>query len=456
MLFTIIAGLIGLGIVIFVHETGHFLAAKAMGIEVEAFSLGWGNPLVRYTFRGTEYRISSLPIGGYCKLKGEQNLQPGADAPQGQGTSEDGSLFSVAPWKRIITFLAGPVSNLIFSVIMLSLIWGIGYSIQTFGNRIILVSDYSSLSSGEVRYPADQAGIKSGDSIVSIDGKKVSTYRDIQELVSARADTSIQISVERDGERISLSITPQLNPQTGGGIIGVSPWIEPVAGDIQPGSPAAAAGVVPGDRIIAIENSEIHNHLDILKALEGHPLRFGFSVDRKGESINLRMVPEYDENGNPILGMSYASITVPQKADNILQAFTNGFKESVSILGLSIKSFSLLFKGIDLQQAVSGPIRITYMVGQVASTGFSDGFRTGFISLFRFLSFLSIALFVMNLLPIPALDGGLIILTLFEMVRRKSVSPKFFGRYQIFGFIFIMTLLVLTTFNDIFYFFTNH
>jgi regulator of sigma E protease len=456
MLFTIISGLIGLGIVIFVHETGHFLAAKAMGIEVEAFSLGWGNPLVRFSFRGTEYRISSLPIGGYCKLKGEQNLQPGDGPESERNVPEEGSLFAVAPWRRVITFLAGPFSNLLFSVLILSLIWGIGYSIQTFGNRIILVSDYSSISSAASRYPADQAGLQSGDRIISIDGEKVNHYRDIQELISTRADRTIPISVEREGEVLHYTITPRLNPQTGGGIIGVSPWIDPVVGELSPGSPASAAGILPGDRIVAVQGETVHNHLDILQALEGHPLRFGLTVERKGENINLRMVPDYDENGNPLLGISYESITSKQRASSIFQAFSRGFSESFSILGLSIKSFALLFQGIDLQQAVSGPIRITYMVGQVASTGFSDGIMSGLISLFRFLSFLSIALFVMNLLPIPALDGGLIVITLFEMIRGKRISPKVFNRYQVFGFIFIMTLLVFTTFNDIFYFFTNH
>ncbi|WP_319477150.1 RIP metalloprotease RseP [Marispirochaeta aestuarii] len=456
MLFTIVTGLIGLGIVIFVHETGHFLAAKAMGIEVEAFSLGWGNPLVRFSFRGTEYRISSLPIGGYCKLKGEQNLQPGESPDSAQITAEEGSLFSVAPWRRIITFLAGPVSNLLFSVLILSLIWGIGYSIQTFGNRIILVSEYGSVAFGDSRYPADVSGLETGDRIISIDGEKVSYYRDIQELISIRADKTTDLSVERNGDVFNLTITPRLNPQTGGGIIGVSPWIEPVVEEVSPGSPASAAGIRPGDRIVAVQGNPVSNHLDFLQALQGHPLRFGLTVERKGERLDLRMVPDYDENGNPLLGISYRSITSKQQASSVIDAFSRGIGESFSILGLSIKSFALLFKGIDLQQAVSGPIRITYMVGQVASSGFSDGIMTGLISLFRFLSFLSIALFVMNLLPIPALDGGLIVITLFEMIRRKRISPKVFNRYQVFGFIFIMTLLVFTTFNDIFYFFTNH
>lgn len=455
MFFTIVTGLIGLGIVIFVHETGHFLAAKAMGIEVEAFSLGWGNPLVRFSFRGTEYRISSLPIGGYCKLKGEQNLQPGEITESEKNVPEEGSLFSVAPWRRVFTFLAGPVSNLIFSVLILSLIWGIGFSIQTFDNKIILVSDYDSFDSTASLYPADQAGIETGDRIVSIDGKEVDHYRDIQELISIRADETLIISVERKGEILPLTITPQMNPATGGGIIGISPWIEPVVGDVSPGSPAAAAGILPGDRIVEVDGHIVGNHLDLLQVLEDHPLRFSLKISRNGKIINLRMVPDYNENGTPVLGINYTSITSTQRAASPLQAFAKGINESFSIIGLSIKSFALLFKGVDLQQAVSGPIRITYMVGQVASSGFSDGIQTGFIALFRFLSFLSVALFVMNLLPIPALDGGLIVITVFEMLRKKRISTKVFNRYQVFGFVFIMALLIFTTFNDILYFFTR-
>ncbi|WP_319561514.1 RIP metalloprotease RseP [Marispirochaeta sp.] len=455
MFFTIVTGLIGLGIVIFVHETGHFLAAKAMGIEVEAFSLGWGNPLVRFSFRGTEYRISSLPIGGYCKLKGEQNLQPGEAAESENTGPEEGSLFSVAPWRRVLTFLAGPVSNLIFSVLILSLIWGIGFSIKTFDNRIILVSDYDNVGTAASRYPADQAGIKTGDLIVSINGKEVEHYRDIQELISIRAGETLSLSVERNGEILPITITPRMNPETGGGIIGVTPWIEPVVAEVASGSPAAAAGILPGDRIVEADGKAVQNHLDFLQVLENHPLRFGLKIERNGKIIDLRMVPDYNENGTPVTGISYASITSTQRAASPLQALYRGFSESFSIIGLSIKSFALLFKGIDLQQAVSGPIRITYMVGQVASSGFSEGIQTGLIALFRFLSFLSVALFVMNLLPIPALDGGLIVITVFEMLRKKRISSKVFNRYQVFGFIFIMALLVFTTFNDIFYFFTR-
>lgn len=455
MFLTIIAGLIGLGIVIFVHETGHFLAAKASGIEVEAFSLGWGRPLLRYSWRGTEYRLSALPLGGYCKLKGEQALQdPDAARPE----DLEGSLFEAPAWKRILTYAAGPLSNLLFSILILALLWWIGFAVETYDNRIVLVSDYPLLNGSPadaVPYPAEEAGLESGDRIVSLNGEEIGHYRQIQESVVTLAGEEISIVFLRDGERIESRLTPRLNRDTGGGIIGVSPWIEPVIAEVAPNSAASAAGLEPGDRILSADGEPIENHLDLISLLQGHPLRFSMQVSRGSEQIELRLVPGYDENGNAQLGLTFENFSVLNRIGNPAVALARGFTDSLETVTISVKSLGMLFQGINLQKAVSGPIRITYMVGQVASYGFSQGLRTGFTALFRFLSFLSVALFVMNLLPIPALDGGLILLSLWELIRRKQVSAKFFYRYQIFGFLFIMALLVLTTFSDIFFFFGN-
>ncbi len=449
---SIINGLIGLGIVIFIHETGHFIAAKLSGIEVEAFSLGWGQPFFRYQYRGTEYRLSVLPFGGYCKLKGEQTL-PGDDGEV--RSTEEGSLFSVAPWKRIATFAAGPFSNLLFSIFILSLIWLTGFSTPTFDNRIALISDYAYYGNTDHVYPADTAELKSGDRITDIDGHKVLHYRDIQELIGMSPGVPVSITVNRNGTDIQKTITPELNKETGTGMIGVSAWIEPIAGDIAASSPASAAGLMDGDRILSVDGEPVNNQLDFFTALNKHPLSFTIAILRDSETRELRIIPGYNENGQPILGFSFKGIELQNKASSPLDALVKGTEETFSTLVMSVKSLGLLFKGIDLNKAVSGPIRITYMVGQVASYGFSQGIKTGLVRVFQFLSLLSVALFVMNLLPIPALDGGLILLNVIEIILRRKVSFKFYYRYQIIGFAFILSLLVLTTFSDIFYFFTN-
>lgn len=455
MIVTIIAGLIGLGIVIFVHETGHFLAAKASGIEVEAFSLGWGRPILRYSWRGTEYRLSALPLGGYCKLKGEQALQN----PEQAGPEDiEGSLFAAPAWKRILTYAAGPISNLLFSILILALLWWIGFAVESYDNRIVLVSDYPFLSGGSERsepYPAEAAGLQSGDRIVAINGESISHYRQIQETVVTLAGEEIPVVYERDGERLETRLVPRLNRDTGGGVIGVSPWIDPLVARVEEHSAASAAGILPGDRILSIEGKAVANHFDLLAVLQAHPLRFTMELERKGERIETRIIPGYDENGNPLLGLSFETVHILNRLPNPASALARGFTDSLETVSVSVKSIGMLFQGINLQKAVSGPIRITYMVGQVASYGFSQGLRSGFTALFRFLSFLSVALFVMNLLPIPALDGGLIVLSTYELLRRKQVSAKFFYRYQMIGFLFIMALLVLTTFSDIFFFIGN-
>ncbi len=449
---SIINGLIGLGIVIFIHETGHFIAAKLSGIEVEAFSLGWGLPFFRYQYRGTEYRLSVLPFGGYCKLKGEQTL-PGDDGEV--RSTEEGSLFSVPPWKRIATFAAGPFSNLLFSIFILSIIWFAGFSTPTFDNKIALVSDYSYYDSNGHVYPADTAGLQTGDRIISIDGQKVRHYRDIQEIIGMNPEVPVSITVERNGTEIVKSITPELNKEAGTGMIGVSAWIDPVVSSIVPSSAASAAGLQVNDRILSVDGTPVTNQLDFYSVLKKHPLSFSVTVQRDTAQLTLRMIPGYNENGQPELGFSFAGIELQNKATGPLDALMHGTQETFSTLVMTVKSLTLLFRGIDLNKAVSGPIRITYMVGQVASYGFSQGIKTGLIRVFQFLSLLSVALFVMNLLPIPALDGGLILLNIIEIILRRKVSFKFYYRYQIIGFAFILTLLVLTTFSDIFYFFTN-
>ena len=297
MLFTILVGLLGLGIVIFVHETGHFIAAKAAGIEVEAFSLGWGRPLFRYSYGGTEYRLSALPLGGYCKLKGEQALQQAADRNLAAADHEAGSLFSVSPWKRILTYAAGPVSNLLFSILILAILWWTGFSISTYDNRIVLASDYTFLQTTGERNPANLAGLESGDRILAIDGIAIETYRDLQQTVGTRPGKTVPLLYERNGQRRSTSLTPRLNTETGGGVIGVSPWIVPRVASVEPSSPAAAAGVEVGDLIVAADGREIENHLDLIAFLTRHPLRFSLTVSRSGTEHDLRLIPAYNQAG---------------------------------------------------------------------------------------------------------------------------------------------------------------
>ncbi|HKK66315.1 MAG TPA: RIP metalloprotease RseP [Clostridia bacterium] len=454
MVLTIILGIIGLGIVVFVHELGHFVVAKASGITVEAFSLGWGKVIYHREWRGTDYRISLLPIGGYCKMKGEELFRKAIadDAPQ--IPHEKGSLFSVSVWKRMLTYAAGPFFNLLFAILVLSIIWFNGFTINTYENKIILLSDYPSLFS-ETSYPADQAGLRTGDEIVAINGERVETYTDIQQKIAPSPRETLPLTVQRNDRRITLSITPELNRDTGAGRIGVAAWITPIIGQVKKGSSAQNAGLKTGDRIVEVNGTPVPHSLALHAAMSNQPSTLDITFQRNGTSRTTELIPFYDKSGNADLGIGFRGITHSSPQMNPLQALTRGTHETFRTFALTIKGIALLFSGVDVQKAVSGPVRITYMVGEIATAGFAQGIGSGFVNLFRFLSLLSVALAFGNLLPIPALDGGLIALSVVEAVKGSSVKPKTFYRYQTIGFVFILLILFLTTFSDLSYLFSQ-
>ena len=452
MITNIIIGLIGLGIVVFFHEGGHFLAAKLFGITVEKFSLGWGRKLFSFKKGETEYCISALPLGGFCQMKGEEVLKQALEKDLDYLDYEEGSLFSVKPWKRIVVFFAGPFMNLIFSVIVLSMIWLHGYTIYSPGNRVILASEISSDFKDQ---PADIAGLATGDRIVKVGGKEVLHFQELRERIAVNPEEKLTISIERDNKILNLDIIPTLNKSTGAGKIGVYPWIDPVIGNVTEGSSADIAGFKTGDVIYEAENKTIKNQMDFYSLLKDKPNTVAVKFKRGTENKSAKLIFSYNDEGITDPGFIFNINSYRTPDYSIAESFVKGTEESFKTLFLSVKGLKMMFSGIDLNNAVSGPIRITYMMGEIAKEGFSRSFEYGIISFFQFLSLISIALFFMNLLPIPALDGGQILFTMSEILMRKNFKPKSVYRYQIFGFIIVFTLIFFSFFNDIIFFIKN-
>ncbi len=457
MLLNIILGIIGLGLVVFVHETGHFVAAKLSGIDVEAFSIGMGKKLISYTWKNTEYRISLLPFGGYCKLKGEEQFVKAIENKENTIPYEKGSIFSVSAGKKIITYLAGPAFNLIFAVLVLCIIWFAGFSYQSWENRIIVLSDYASIPGfgSTEKSPAESAGILSGDRIITINGKNIKSYRDIQETISPAGGNELSVSIDRSGVIHDLLLTPSINKDTGTGRIGISAWIEPVIGEVTQNSAAFISGLEADDILLEIDGTIINHHIDFYAVMSQKPGKIEIKFKRGEEIKNTVLICEYNEDGEPDLGLSFKPILFSSEKMGLGSAFIKGTQETLETLALTLKSIGLLFSGIKLNAVLSGPVRITYYIGQVTTSGFASGIGSGFSTLFHFLSLLSIALAFGNLLPIPALDGGRTLLSVYELIKKKPVSPRFFYRYQIIGFAFIAALIVVITFSDIFYLINN-
>ncbi|MCL2184898.1 MAG: site-2 protease family protein [Treponema sp.] len=441
----ILLGLLGLGIVVFVHELGHFLAARLVKIHVEAFSIGWGNPILKKKIGSVEYRLGMFPVGGYCKMKGETDYNKAWENMEQGIKPEEGSYLAASPLARILVAFAGPFFNLIFAMILLSFIWGFGFEINTIGNKIILASEIMP----EENFPADIAGLKTGDRIVEIGNKSINYYHEIQENIALNPSKSLPVTIEREGKYHQLQVTPNLDKSSGAGKIGVMFWIDPVIESVKKGSIADHAGLFPGDRIVNVNGIPVNNTEDFRKIRAQEPENYIIKYERKGMLGETAFTAD---NNQEELGFAWETIRYRTPNLSIPAAVAKGFKEGIKTLKVSITSLRLLFMGIDLTKAVSGPVRITYMIGESAAQGFGQGFSSGLRSMAEFIALISVALCVMNLLPLPIIDGGMIILFFIEMIRKKPIPPKAISIFQTCGMVIIGCLFVFAVFGDIMFF----
>ena len=441
----IILGLIGLGIVVFVHELGHFLSARLCGITVDAFSIGWGKPILKKKIGGVEYRLGMFPLGGYCKMRGDNDYKEVYEKIKKGIEPEKGSFFSASPLRRILVSFAGPLFNLLFALIVLSVIWGAGFQMPTMSNCIVLASEVYP----DEHYPADDAGLRTGDRIIEINNKKIFYYHEIQENIATNPEKRLALTIERDNEIIMMDITPVLEKTTGAGKIGIISWVDPVLGSVKENSPASRAGLKGGDRILEVNNHKIRHSMDLVAILKAKPELLLIDYERNAEKMQTELVPEYPDGKDAVLGLQWELIQYNSPALPFHKAIVKGTQEVWNTLKLTLSSFRLLFKGIDLTKAVSGPVRITYMMGDIAAEGFGQSMGTGFRSMGNFLALISIALCIMNLLPLPVLDGGMIILFIIEFITRRPLNPRATTVFQVFGIVFICCLMIFALFGDI-------
>mgnify|MGYP000857320797 CR=1 FL=1 len=438
---TIIYGLLGLGLVIIIHEAGHFIAARLSGVTVETFSVGMGPVLAHKKIKDTDYRISLIPLGGYCGMKGEKAFQEALDNKLSEIPSEPGSFYGVHPLKRLFIAFSGPFFNFLFAIISFSIISLIGYTYYTTSNKIILASEVYE------NYPsiAMSAGIKTGDRITQINDTEISYFKDISEIISLHPQELLTVEVDRNGEKLQFELTPELDPETGAGKIGIVSWIDPIVDTVVQGSSAALAGIQKGDLITSVDGKPVKNTVDLqLLLTDKTEVNIQFLRDANIETRKMIIIDNK-------VGISFVVNEIHTPKYGFLGSIKQGVLESVNMLKLTIKSIGLLFKGVDVTKAVSGPVRITVMLGETAKSGFSLGFSTGVITVLNFLSLISISLFLMNLLPIPVLDGGLILFALIEWISRRKLHPKFLYNIQFVGIAFILFIFVFALFGDISY-----
>lgn len=435
----ILTGLVALGIVVMIHELGHFIAARLCGVTVETFSIGWGPVLFRRKFGTTEFRISALPLGGYCGMKGENEFKAAIDTDQDAIPRDRDSFYGAHPLKRIAIALAGPFSNLFFSVLVFAIVSSVGYSYSTYENRIVPAAAYTDSPDG----PAEISGLIEGDRIVSLDGTTVATFADIQQYIGANPERDISVQYVRDGISRSTRIRPVMDRKTGTGKIGVYPYVPLEVAMVSEGSAADTSGIRINDLIIEVDGAEVRHFIQFSRLLESKPEQVVLTVRRGDLELRVPIVMLYREDGSIETGMKWKSINITIAGTGPINSIINGFSETAKTLTLTVKSIGLLFRGVDLSEAVSGPLRITMMIGEVAKSSI-----TGVAEL---LAIICVSLFLMNLLPIPILDGGTVLFGLLELMKGKPIRPRTLYYVQFIGVGFILFVFVFALFGDIKY-----
>jgi regulator of sigma E protease len=441
-------GFLGLGIMIFVHELGHLLAAKSLKVKVETFSIGYGKKLVGFKRGDTTYQLGWFPFGGFTKFKGEHLFAQAIEQNLDRIPADADCYYNQPAWKRVIISFAGPAFNILFAFIFFTLVYWVGFYQNTYGNRVILASEVNAITTGVVpgeTYPADAAGLMSGDTILKIDDTKILQFDDIMSAIASAPNRQLKFRVARlDGTIHDLVITPRLVPDKGIGQVGIQPDAEAIVAE--GGKPDAIQNqwIEPGDRFITVAGRPVNTFLDFLRAFRERPKFLPVTVSRSGTEVKGIFYPQYQ---NMFLGLNLRTESIRTPSYSLPQSMEKSL-DQIGQTAYSIALFFSLIPKINVANSVSGPIRTTYYIGEAARQGFMKSFDQGVVQFIRILCLLSVILAIMNLLPLPVLDGGFIILFLIEWIKRKPFRPKFIYIFQIVGIVFMVAVGLFVIVND--------
>lgn len=426
---TIISFIIVLGVLIFIHELGHFLVAKYSGVGVEKFSLGFGPKIFGITSGETEYRLSLLPLGGYVKMVGESATE---------AISEEDKLrsFNNQPvLNRAAIVAAGPIMNLVLAAVLLPIIFMIGIQLPAYLEKPVLVGY---VAPGEA---ADKAGIKAGDAVATIDGHPIRDWEEFLEEFALNPGRQMKAGVVREGQMLHLDIVPDTSEKTGVGYGGVYPPMKPLIGDVSEGYPAKAAGIQAGDLIISVDGKPLVHWAELEGIIHKSGEKKIFVVARGEETLTFEVTPKFNEDANVFL------VGIARKEDYVVRKY--GLFESIGKgydAGLEMtERLYLVVKGLVAGQyslkTLGGPIMIAQVAGKAAETGLAE--------VLSLMAFLSLQLGIINLFPIPVLDGGHIMFFGFEAIKGKPLSERFMAVCQQIGIVLLIGLMVLVTYNDL-------
>lgn len=418
-----LAFILVLGVLVFVHEFGHYAVAKLCGVRVEVFSLGFGKRLFGFKRGDTDYRISVLPIGGYVKMAGEN--------PMEQRTGDPGEFMSHPRWQRFLIAIAGPAMNILLAfVVFAALFAGTHQYSAVVTHGIIGVITPGS--------PAEKAGFMPGDKIMQIDGIDKPTWEEIPVRVMLNTNQVVNVRIQRGGQVFDMKIKPE---PTGEDKVGEAGWHPALlVTNVDSGKPAELAGIHPGDLLLAVNSTPIKEMKDldtVLQQVKEQPVQL--AVLRDGQQSTVTVKPEwFPKDKRYRLGVGSYATEELSLAQAVVKSYDECKKSSLAIFELVGRM--VRHRGVSFKQ-ISGPIGIGKIAGEALSLGI--------VPLLTIMAFVSINLAIFNLFPIPILDGGLMLMLLIESIMRRDIKQEVKERVYQVAFVFLVLFAAVVIYNDL-------
>jgi regulator of sigma E protease len=430
---SLLAMVVVLGFLILIHEFAHFAVAKSLGVRVEQFAIGFGKRLVGFRRGDTDYRINILPLGGYVKMSGENPMDARTDDP--------GEFLNHSRWHRFLIAIAGPSTNILLAIFLLTTVYMVHYEYPVFMERPAVIDGVKANSA------AAAAGIEPGDRIVRIDGITNPTWEQLQPRIMISPNQPIAITIERGGKELEKTITPKPVTSSEVGSAGWYPAEPVILGKLDDNMPAIKAGMLEGDRVVTMDGKplgSIDAMIEQLQQSKDKPI--DLTVLRGNQTLSFHLQPVLSKTEDP-------------KQDRYRLGFLNKeettvkrlpFTEALSLSLQDNKKYSLLLlelakklvEGKVSPRMVSGPIGIAQEAGYAAQ-------QKGWTPLLALTSSISLNLGVFNLLPIPILDGGVIFFLLIEGIMRHDISFRIKERVYQAAFVFLILFAVMVIYNDL-------
>jgi regulator of sigma E protease len=428
-LITILSFAFVLGVLVFVHELGHFLAAKRVGIRVLKFQLGFNPPIFSVRRGDTEYSLGALPLGGYVKMAGE--------SPEEERTGRADEFMSKSRWERFQVLIMGPAMNLILAVVLTAVVLYQGAQVPIFDDQPPVVGAVSAGS------PAVKSDIRPGDRIVSVAGHRVDTWEQLAMAIESRPNREVPIGIIRDGLEITRNVTPVILPGGGRleiGDIGVLPDVHPHIPTIVPGDAADRAGIKVGDVVTAVDDRTITFSSQLKDAIAKRPgQKIKMSILRGGKPQAVEVeVGKHGSDGWIGIGIQDESKSIKP---GVREAITMSVQKNFELAGMILQTLKGLVTLETSPKQLMGPVAIAQLSGETA--------QLGWIPLVVLMATLSLNLGLLNLMPIPVLDGGHIFIMAIEGLVRRDFSIRVKEKMLLAGFVVLMMLMVTVIYNDL-------